>query len=674
MKMRTYSFAEFTFDVTSGDLARNGAVLRIPQQTSRLLAILLERAGTVVTREDLQSSLWPNGEFLDYERAINRAINYLRMVLRDNPKSPRFVETVHKRGYRFLVPVTVVAEFPSREDTVSAEKELASGELNRPLEDLASEPEATEELAAWERSAVPLPGQSQSSAPFGLSRFRNQFAAFSLALLLVAASAWGYLHFRHRSQQPTILYLGIVPLDTAGDGAQSLAESFRLDLADTLSQLPNVQLRATNSLSKTRREGANIPQLAQTLNLDVLLMGKLTVAGNRCRLELELVRGRDAVHLGSFQYGGSCDELPAIRDKVQRDIFLVLHGSGKSIQALRGSTENPEAYRAYLEARELARQRTPASLDASLLKFQLAIDRDPNFAQAYAGMATAHLAEGYFANPGENLQKARLLAEQALRLDTVLAEAHGVLGDIAFRKDWDAAVGEGELRKAVELDPRKSIYHAWLAGLLADVGRFDEAKREIDEAELDDPLWPPVYSMAAFVASAARDNNRMIAASEKFRQLVPASPYCHDQLAWSYFAAKRYEDAIAEWRSMAVIENDKPRIELEDRGLAAYRQSGIAAYAQLRLEAIERHSVDLDTHANDFDPAEWYAFTGNKDKAINALDKTVALHNSLAIQIAIDPMFDNLHRDPRFLALLSKIGLPLPASYPNSALHTNSAS
>jgi DNA-binding winged helix-turn-helix (wHTH) protein/tetratricopeptide (TPR) repeat protein len=652
------SFLDFTFDSTSGDLFRGSRRLRVPKQTSHLLEIFLERAGKVITRSELQQLLWPNGEFLDHEQAINRVVTDLRAVLRDNPKNPRYIETVYKRGYRFL-PAISVASTPPR--------------LDSSLSNQGPAPPASAEAT----SALPL---SASPAQLEVQPIINTFPSptagrpgrhwyrwgLALGATLLAGVLLMTALYRHRHppvvSENNVVYLGIAPFESEGPGAEEMGETFRLDLADALSQLPVIRIRATNSLSKVGRDDNSIRNTSEKLHLDVFLLGKFRVEGNRCVVEFELVRGRDSVHLASFRYTGRTDALAIIRDQLQRDIFLSLQDKEKSVQSIRGSTDDSQAYAQYLQGRELARVRDRAALNQALDHYKLAIQRDTHFAQAYSGMATAQLALRYFdvSQAAVHQDQAKQLAQKALQLDPQLAEPHAVLGEVAFRSVWDFNLGESELRRAVQLEPHKAIYHTWLAALLADTGRFSEAQSEIDLAIADDPLWPTVYSMATFVAGVARDNNRMLAFVRQYLALVPDSGYSHDQLAWAYFSAKRYDDALAEWSRMADLDKDPDRVALEARGREAYRRAGILAYARGRLEAIEQQSPETTRHTNDFVPAEWYAFTAQRDKAISALETVVASHDREAVQLAVNPMFDNLHDDPRFQSLLRKVGLTLP--------------
>jgi len=665
-KLELVSFLDFKFDPSCGDLLRGGKRLRIPKQTSRLLGIFLERPGTVVTRAELQELLWPEGEFLDHEHAINRVVTDLRAVFRDNPKNPRYIETVHKRGYRFLPQIVVV---PAATPALNPYPDAVPDPAASGVEILRAEPPPpfSSPVSKSPQQTITLPALHISEPP--LRQYRWLLAGAAALLIVVVALTVGLYWHRHRPPvvESNVVSLGIAPFQSEGPGAEEMGESFRLDLADALAQLPVVQIRAMNSLNNISRDDNGIRTISEQLHLDMFLLGTLRVQGDHCIFRFELVRGRDSLHLASFQYEGSKDELAGIRDKLQRDIFLSLQGKGKSMQAIRGSTNDSQAYADYLQGRELTRLRDPTALNQALAHYQAAIQRDPKFAEAYAGMASTHLAIRYFSKPEENQNAARQLAQQALQLDPQLAEAHAVLGDVALRSAWDFALGERELRRAIELDPHKSTYHAWLASLLVYEGRFDEALSEMDRAVADDPLWPLVYSMATYVAGMAHDNNQAIAFSLKYLSLVPDSPESHNQLGWAYFCAKRYDEALSEWGRMAEMDKDPARIALEERGREAYHRAGIQAYALLRLQAIERHAPETTRRGNDFDPAEWYAFTGQRDKAIASLQHVVADHDGGAVLLAVNPMLDSLHDDPRFQSLLHQVGLTLP-SYSHRSL------
>jgi DNA-binding winged helix-turn-helix (wHTH) protein/Flp pilus assembly protein TadD/TolB-like protein len=638
--MPQYTFVPFAYDSRSGVLTRNGRHLPIPRQTSLLLGALLARPGEVVTRQEIRAALWPNGEFLEHEHAINRAVNSLRQALGDSGRKNRYVETVPKIGYYFAAPVIVVGEEPG------------------PL----PEPAAIE--------IVEL-------APLNMIRptRRRRWGLALIAACLITAVTAGILYLRHRTvlaAQPRTVAIGMPPLEAQGDGADRVAESLRGDLMDTLAQLPGVQLRASHSLDSLK-ERDNVRETARLLNLDVLLLGRLRLEGQTCFVDLELVRGSDAVHIASLQYSGTTAELATIRDRIQRDVFRSLQISGRSPQALRGSTQNPRAYGLYLTGRDLAYQRTEATLAKAIENYREAVQEDPQFARAYAGMATAHLATyGWTANQTD-IAAARAAAMHALEIDPDLAEAHATLGIVVFRGDWNYVAGVSELRKAIEAEPHEASYHAWLAEVLSLLGDFRGATAQIDLAHLDDPLWAQIYNIEVGIVGDGHDYQRAIAAANRAIELKPDSALGYNNLAWSYFGAERYEDAIAEWRQIALMEKDPIRLELEEQGLAAFRKGGIQAYARLRLQEIERSQSNdsralglraaIERHPNDFSLPEWHAFAGDHVRAIDEIRHEIDTHDTNRLDLAINPMFDSLHNDPAYRAQLDRLGLRLPTAY-----------
>ena len=685
MRSSRFAFSVFTFDAAAGVLKRNDHYLRVPPQTLVLLTALLQHAGAVVTREYLRQLLWPDGEFIDHDHAINRAVNFLRTVLRDNPKKPHFIETLPKRGYRFIGEVSCLpSEAPQSavmapNSALSAAATVAESEMGGPG------------AIEWARGPfgdilAPLSGDfvaSETASPHSELMFleetyasphRNRLFAGMMASIqrapgvyllgvgMFAVLAFALILSRHNKPFSSDgLTLGIVPFETHGAQAEKMEQSFRLDLSETLSQLPALQVHASHSLGNLKKDDAGLKAIAKSLNLDLLLLGWFTVEEDHCLLRLELVRGRDAAHLASFQYTGSLQEMAAFRDKAQRDIFSGLQLTGGSAPPIAGTTQNQEAYLDYLQARGLASLGTTAGQNSAIAHYQSAIALDPAFARAYAGMAITYLSMAGAADRAEKMNQAKLLAEKAERINPLVAEAHTVLGVIAIRDEWNAARGEAELRRALELDPNNAANHAYLAELLADEGHADEALHQVDVARTSDPLWPYINAIDTFVSGAAHQYDRGVDAARRNVAMAPNSSRAHDQLAWSLFDAGRYEESIAEWRATAVIDKDKARVALEDRGLAEFLRGGATAYAAVRVSAIEEHPEATTSHPHDFVPEEWYAFVGDRDHAIAALQQTIDRHDPSALDLAVNPMLDNLHRDPRFLSLLSRVGLSLPS-------------
>ncbi|HLX83389.1 MAG TPA: winged helix-turn-helix domain-containing protein [Terriglobales bacterium] len=638
---RRFVFSALVFDAESGELTRNGSKLRLPGQAARILAILLEYSGQLVTREDLRRSLWPADEFLDYDHSINNSVSQLRDALRDDSRTPRFIETIPKRGYRFLADVKIVPDLAN--DSNPAVEKIEASKPDHPVEILDRRP--------WRRKWLP---------------------AVAAAVVIVLAVVALVISHKAPSTQRQDAYIGIAPFEVSGEDAEQLAESFRLDLTDAVSQLPAVQVRAAHSFPKGQRDDTRIPALARNLQIDTLLFGKFTVQGDDCLLQFELVRGRDAIHLASLQYRGTKSELAAIRDKAQRDIFTHLALAPNTERAVRGNTENPRAYEAYLRARYHLSQWTDDSVAKSLSEFESAISEDPAFAKAYSGMASAHfvLAQHEAEPKKESFRRAKELAAKAIALDPSVAEAHAMLGQIALNQDWNFSLAEKELRQAVELDPNQAIYHLWFSILLCVENRFEESLQQIDLAHSADSFWPPVYMTEVFLAGAARQYERSIDSGKKLIALMPDWSLAYDQLGLTLWYAGRQEEAIDSWRKMAILEKDTARIKLEDRGLQAFRRGGVPAYAQVRIDAA-KSGTHWAHSENDFDLAEWYVYAGSREQSIQALEAKVARHDPGALQIAINPSYEDLHQDPRFLALLTRIGIALPRTYPKPLLNAS---
>jgi DNA-binding winged helix-turn-helix (wHTH) protein/tetratricopeptide (TPR) repeat protein len=686
MESSRFVFSVFKFDAAAGVLKRNDQYLRVPPQTLLLLTALLEHAGAVVTREYLRQLLWPDVEFIDHDHAINRAVNFLRTVLRDNPKKPQFIETLPKRGYRFIGEVSCLPSEaqPSTGFSLSSLQPQATpgvgSEIRKPetiewaqdrfgevLTPLSGDFEASESVSPHSdlmflEETYASPRHNSPFTRLAVS-VRRAPSVYFLSLGIVAVLAFALILSRHNNPSSSGgLTIGIIPFETQGAQAGQIEQSFRMDISETLSQLPALQVRASHSLGNLKKDDASLKAIAKSLNLDLLLLGRLTIEDNRCVLRLELVRGRDATHLASFQYTGSLQEMAAIRDKTQRDIYSGLQLTGGSAPPIAGSTQNQEAYIDYLQAKGLASVGTAAAQNDAVVHFKNAIVLDPMFARAYAGMASAYLGMAGAANRADILDQAKEMAEKAERINPLVAEAHTVLGVIAIRDEWNAARGEAELRRAVELEPNNAANHGWLAELLADEGHPEEALREVDVARASDPMWAYINAVDTFVSGAAHQYDREVDAARRNVAMAPNSSRAHDQLAWSLFDAGRYEESIGEWRATAVIDKDKARVALEDRGLAEYRRGGAPAYAAVRISAIEQHPEATTFHPHDFIPEEWYAFVGDRDHAIAALQQTIDRHDPSALDLAVNPMLDNLHRDPRFLSLLSRVGLSLPSS------------
>ncbi|WP_263355903.1 winged helix-turn-helix domain-containing tetratricopeptide repeat protein [Acidicapsa ligni] len=706
-----FAFSSFLFDPESGDLTQNGVRVPLNKQTAELLTVLLTRAGDLVTREEIRDVLWPRHEIANYEKVINNGISRLRYIFRDDPLNPRFIERIPKRGYRLIIEVTLVDPPEKKSPDTSPPRRTTPVAPTPPVADLPSPADIPSLIEIPPLPAIPSPAETPTpelppatdpipsnqapsnhapttppqpeppssspssnpsaspsvNQPIQRSLLSRHPALFTLSALLVitAAIAIGlFLKDRKTAAPPAFISIGIPPFEAEGPEAKQLADGFRLDLTDALSQLPRIQVRAAHSFTSSKYDDAGIRNLAQTLQLDTLLFCKLTLNGDQIQLQVEVVRGSDAVHLASFHYSGTKDQMVSIRDEIERDVYARLESTALNGRQVPGSTENPKAYEAYLNARAFLLRWTDEPLDKVLEGFRTAIALDPGFAKAYAEMGSAYViaAEHSMAPRDNAYRKAEEFAQKAIALDPSQAEAHATLGYIRFRRDWDAASAERELRQAIDLEPNQAIHHAMLALVLGNTGHFEESLHQIDLAHEDDPLWPPVYMGEIYITLGARLNDRAMNAVNKLIRIKPEWPLARDQQAWAFWYSGRYEEAIASWRAMALLGKDSERLALEDRGLQAFHQGGLPAYARVRLKAIQ--SGHIWAQPNDFEPGEWYLVAGDQERALVEIRAMVKNHSPEALQLAVSPAYNPLHENPEFLALLAQVGLTLPHNYP----------
>ncbi len=652
MSRAVFSFSEFIFDATTGALTHKNRESRLPEQTARLLQLLLERSNSLVSREDIERVLWPDETYVNHDQGINVAVNRLRQILQDNPKDPQFLRTIPKRGYSFCGEVKVMP------GEVVAPDEAPALRLGVLPAETVSQPSAELVPMEWELAPQKDSGLA-SNLPARGSRSRRWLPWLCGAALVLAGLAAAIWLRRPHATEP-VLRLGIAPLRSGNDPLdRDAAESFRLELSDAIARLPGVQVPAAAAFVSP--DAADIPRTAQRLSLDELLLGSLSKQGEQYDMKFELVRATDATHLGSFEYSGPRKDFPAICDRLQQDIFHHTRLHAASLQVSKGSTNNPQAYEAYLQGNYYMLERRPESLRRSIEEFNRALSLDPDFAAACAGMAAAYLRLSEYDTDPRNglLEKSEDFARRALKLDPVLAQAHAVLGTAEYKHDRQFVQGEAELREAIRIDPNEAAYRNWLSVLLVEEGRFDEAIEQLNLAQERAPFWPSVYAMQGLTGVYARRDAVAIKAARHYVDLLPSLPIAHNTMAWVYFDTRHYEDAINEWRQMAQLQNDAERVHLEERGLEVFRTRGIRAYAELRLAAIGSKAA---SQVNDFNPAEWYACAGRHDQALDQLDRLATANDPFILHVGVDPLFDSFHQDPRFVEILARSGVTVPPS------------
>jgi TolB-like protein/DNA-binding winged helix-turn-helix (wHTH) protein/Tfp pilus assembly protein PilF len=635
--MSVVRFGTYEVSFQSGELRKAGMKIRVQQQPMKLLQILLERPGEVVTREELRNRVWPNESFGDFDQALNIAIGKLRSALGDSAEHPRYIETLPKRGYRFIADVSVVDADTRPKQLEPAAQDLARTESGHPL------PYAGLALAS-ERRAWPT---------------RWVILALALVLSLPILAVW---LFRSRGRPPTgIRSLAVLPLDNlSGDASQDyFADGMTDELITDLAQIRALRVISRTSVMVYKGARKPLPEIARELNVDAVVEGSVLRAGDQVRITAQLIEASTDKHLWSQSYEGELRDTLALQNRVAGAIAdqIRINLTPREEAALKNvRVVNPEAYESYLKGRYFWNKRTADGLKAALAYFNQAIEEDPKYAQAYSGLADTYalLGDWQYAvmTPKEALPRAKAAAMKAVELDDSLGEAHASLAFSLDLFDWNWEAAEKEFRRAIELNPGYATAHHWYAWHLSVMGRNSEAIAEMKKAENLDPLSLIINADLAELLLIARFSDQSIQQSRKTLEMDPNFAVAHYDLGQALVQKHMYSEAIAELETATKLSADSPICKST---LAhAYAVSG------RRNEALEILN-DLTRRSNGFsnaaETAMIYVGLGENDQAMAWLEK--AYSERFNPSILLRPAFDPLRSDPRFQSLVHRIGLPL---------------
>lgn len=618
--VRRSKFGAFEADPRSGELVKNGRRVRLQEQPFQLLSALLDRPGEVVTREELRVLLWPQ-TVVDYDHGLNKAVSKVREALGDSAESPRFVETVARRGYRFLADVTVIDE------------------------NLPQEPDHALPAPAVEISTPPLARRAQRLLVWS-------GAALFLASLLIASvlTLW--------PGPRVIRSLAVLPLaNTSNDPSQ---EFFADGMTDELiTQLGKVNtLRVISRTSAMTYKGAHKPlaTIARELNVDAVIEGSVTRAGDRMRISTQLIRAPDDEHVWANSYEGDVRDALTLQDRVAQAVAeqvraTLNHGATSG----RRRAIDPLAYENCLKGRYALNKRTVDGLRSAIRYFRQAIDSDRNYAEAYSGLADAYALAGDWEygvlSPQEAFSKATVAASKALELDGTLAEAHTSLAFALDLYGWDWDVASSEYEAAIRLNPGYATAHHWYAWHLMLMGQSSRAVAEFRRAENLDPLSLIIGADIADALCINREFEAAVEQSRKTLELDPGFAVGHYQLGQALVQLHRYDEAIVEFRKA-----------IEISGHSSVFDSNLAyalAVSGRRDEAV-KIAADMEAESEAYPSAQAsialiHVALGDHEAAFRWLDK--AHEARFNPSILLRPGFDPLRKDARFVHLMHRIGL-----------------
>jgi TolB-like protein/DNA-binding winged helix-turn-helix (wHTH) protein/Flp pilus assembly protein TadD len=647
-------FGTYEVSFQSGEVRKAGVRIRVQQQPLKLLEVLLERPGEVVTREELRSRVWPNESFGDFDQAVNIAIAKLRSALGDSAENPRFIETLPKRGYRFIASVSFVEADGHIRMPQSASAPSAGSEPGFQLQGngLALSP-VTEEGAQLQSPGLTVaPPHRLRPTPWVIMAL-----AFVLGVAILSV-----LLFRSRDHAPApIRSLAVLPLDNlSGDASQNyFSDGMTDELITDLAQISALRVISRTSVMVYKGARKPLPQIARELHVDAIVEGTVLRAGDQVRITAQLIDASTDKHLWSQSYEGDLRDTLALQDRVARAIAkeIQVNLTPQEQAALKSArVVNPQAYESYLKGRYFWNKRTADGLRVALAYFNQAIEEDPNYAQAYSGLADTYalLGDWQYAvmTPKEAFPKAKAAALKAVELDSALGEAHNSLAFVLDGFDWDLDSGGKEFRRAIELNPGYATAHHWYAWHLALLGQYDEAIAEMKKAESLDPLSLIINADLAELFVLAHSYDESVRQSLKTIEMDPNFAMAHSQLAQAYLQEHKYQEAVVELQKAVHLSGESPTCIAN---LArAYALSGQRTEAVKLLTELKTRSTPGYSHASEI--AVIYVSLGDTDEAMNWLERGYAERFNPGVLLR--PGFDPLRSDPRFQNLAHRVGLP----------------
>jgi len=633
-------FDDFEVDLRTGDVRKHGHRIRLQEKPFQILSLLLERAGEIVTREELRERLWPADTFVDFDANLNTSLNRLRQALGDTANEQNYIKTVPRQGYRFIAPVTKVEEATD-----------APAPPPDPVGTTVVD-EQTPKLRAWLASFSP-PG----------------FRFILVAAILVAVTVGGLAYFRwlgHSAQAGRNPHRGTILVtpfqDLSGDPSQAyVSDGLTDEMITRLGQISPQHLNVIARSTAMQYKGGHksVGEIAREQHVDYILEGSFRRQGNQVRITAQLFDARDQGSLWTEAYERDASDMLAIQREVANRIakslsLELLVPTGHSVTAT--MPINPEAYDAYLKGLFELNKRTPGDLQKSIVYFTLASEKDSKFAPAYAALAYSYnVAAGWtYLSPREGYPKAEAAAEKALAIDDTLADSHLAHAEVLHEYDWDWSGAEREYQRALELNPSSAVGHKLYAEYLTHAGRFTEAVTEIRKAQQLDPASLITNSFVCFVYMHAREYDSAIKECRRILELDHDFVPAHDWLADSYVFTNRYDEAVVEFKKA-----------LDESGNANYFLTALAMTYALKGDQEQARKIlgELKLRANHiyvspYGLADIYIGLGDKEQALAMLNQAVQEHSSDLVFLASAPEFDRLRDEPRFTAMIARIGFP----------------
>jgi TolB-like protein/DNA-binding winged helix-turn-helix (wHTH) protein/Tfp pilus assembly protein PilF len=650
---RIVRFGIFEVDLRNSELRKQGRKIKLQEQPCRILGILLERRGEVVTRDELRKRLWSDDTFVDFDHSLNTAVMRLREALSDSSDNPRFIETLPRHGYRFIAPIEEVSvtEQDNRQDAVTMAEQESTSIIEEPQPSSPSGPSqgmtgASNKQMDWRRGTL-------------------VFGFLTLAVLTVFL-----LVLRHSREdggaalQPKLIK-SVVVLPFENLSGEKDQQYFTDGMTDELiAHLAKIrELRVISRTSSMEYKGTHktLSQIARDLNVDAVVEGAVLRSGNRVRITAELVQVASDRHLWAETYESPLGDVLGLQSKVASAIVSEIRINLTPEEQQRLSSTRPvsaEGYEDYLKGRYYWNKRSEEGLNKAIEYFQLATQKDPHSALAFAGLADCYSIIGSAivgTVPSQDVaSKAKSAALKALELDETVAEAQTSLATVRFNYDWDWAGAATGFQRAIELNPNYGTAYQRYSLYLTAMGRTKESLVEMNRARDLDPLSISMNFSLGWRLYMARQYDQAIEQLRNTLEMDPNFALARMILGQAYEQKGSYQQAIVELEKATSVSHGSPPM-LGALG-HAYGVAGKRAEALKFLSLLQEQSKKQ--YVSPFYIAIVYAGLHESGKALDLLEKSLQDRSNAIIFIKVEPQLDSLRSTPRFQALLHRLALP----------------
>ena len=646
-----FEFDRFRLDPHERLLLRDGEPVLLTPKAFDMLVALVENGGRLLEKEELMRSLWPDS-FVE-EGSLSQTVSLLRKALGES-EGQKFIQTVPRRGYRFIANVTGVKDDPG------------STGRERSIPDIEDEPEpfVAENYVESERTgAQKVLGTGGGEHRVVRQRPKRAVLIVSLALVTIVAAFLINRLVKKPEQSTSHAIKSIAVLPFKSLGADDADEYLGVGIAETLTtrlgSLKLLSVRPSSAVLKYANSEKETVVAGQELNVDSVLEGSIRRLGERLRVTVRLVSVSDVSLLWSDHFDENFTDIFKVEDSISTKVAsaLALKLSGDEERRLiKRYTGNPEAYQLYLKGRFFWNKRTGEGFKIGISQFKQAVEKDPEYALAYAGLADSYTGLTFynFAAPNETMPKAREAATNALAMDNTLAEAHASLGHVKANYDWEWSAAEKEFKRSIELKPDYATGHQWYAiHYLTPMERWDESINEMKRA-LD--LEPTSLVMNSFLGATLYFAGRYDDAIEQCRKTIEMDSnfaVAHWHLGLAYQQKGMSEEAIAELQKAIELSGNSP-LMIAALG-HAYAKAGKRNEANRILDQLQKLSAV--SYVSSYELAAIYVALGEREQAFQLLERSFKERCFHLVNLNVRPEFATLRTDPRFHDLVRRIGL-----------------